>query len=39
MAAGGDPDAERRWQLAQLPDEVRELILTELPLKARRFRV
>jgi hypothetical protein len=39
MAAGGDADAERRWQLAQLPDEVRDLILTELPLKARKFRV
>jgi hypothetical protein len=29
-AAGGSPDAERAWQLAQLPDELRELVTSAL---------
>ncbi|MBN9345783.1 MAG: hypothetical protein J0I48_06180 [Devosia sp.] len=39
FAAGGDPDAERRWQLAALADGIRELITSELPAKARHFRM
>lgn len=37
--SGGDPNAERQWQLAQLPEDVRELITGELAKKARQFRV
>jgi hypothetical protein len=29
-AAGGSADAERAWQLARLPDEVRALVLSAL---------
>jgi hypothetical protein len=29
-AAGGDVDAERAWQLSQLPEEVRELVVSAL---------
>lgn len=29
-AAGGSTDAERTWQLEQLPDEVRELVVSAL---------
>ena len=38
-ASGGDADAERQWQLAQFPDDVRDLIVTELALKAKHFRL
>ena len=37
-ASGGDAEAERQWQIAQLPGELRELIMTELALKAKHFR-
>jgi hypothetical protein len=38
-ASGGDAETERQWQLAQLPDDVRELIVTELALKAKHFKL
>jgi hypothetical protein len=37
-AAGGSTDAERAWQLEQLPDEVRELVVSALQIRrTRRF--
>lgn len=38
-AVGASVEDERQWQLAQLPPEVRELIVTELAVKARHFRI
>ena len=32
-AAGASTEVERRWQLSQLPDEVRTLVLSALDLR------
>jgi hypothetical protein len=37
-AAGGDMDDERAWQIAQLPVELRELVVTALELRLRPLR-
>lgn len=38
-AAGGDLDAERHWQRAQLPTEIEALVLRALKDKERHFRL
>ncbi|HYF03897.1 MAG TPA: hypothetical protein VEC36_11005 [Patescibacteria group bacterium] len=37
--SGGDVDAERVWQIAQLPEEVEELVLSGLREKGKHFKI
>jgi hypothetical protein len=37
--AGKSVEEERKWQIEQLPEEIKELVLTEMSIKAKHFKI